>query len=121
MSSNFNDPRNPWARLTAAARTVRDDRDDTAPYGFATRIAALALAQEEKVASLFEEKVASLFDRFALRALGVSCLLALFSVALNYETLSTPASTAAPVMVAGLDEVMLPTSDAVAVVFDIAD
>jgi hypothetical protein len=113
MSSNFNDPRNSWARLTAAARTVHDDRDTTAPYGFATRIAALALAQEEKVASLF--------DRFALRALGVACLLALSSVALNYESLSTPASAPAPVLVANIDEVMLPTADAVAVVFDIAD
>ena len=113
MSSNFNDSRNPWARLTAAARTVRDDRDETAPYGFATRIAALALAQEDKVASLF--------DRFALRALGVACLLALFSVALNYETLNSPAPAAALTVAANFDEVMLPTSDTVAVVFDIAD
>ena len=113
MSSNFNDPRNPWSRLTAAARTVRDDRDTTAPYGFTTRIAALAFAHEEKIASLF--------DRFALRALGVSCLLALFSVALNYESLSAPAAAGAPLVAANFDEVMLPTSDAVAVVFDIAD
>lgn len=113
MSSNFNDPRNPWPRLTAAARTVRDDRDTTTPYGFATRIAALALAQEERVASLF--------DRFALRALSVACLLALFSVALNYESLRTPTTAGAPMVVANFDEVMLPTSDAVAVVFDIAD
>lgn len=113
MSSNFNDRHNPWTRLTAAARTVRDDRDATAPYGFATRIAALALAHEEKVASLF--------DRFALRALGVACLLALFSVALNYETLNSPVSSAAPVMAANIDEVMLPTTNAVAVVFDVAD
>ena len=113
MTPNFNDPRNPWARLTAAARTVRDDRDATVPYGFATRIAALALGQEEKLASLF--------DRFALRALGVACLLALFSVALNYESLSGPVPAAAPMVAANFDEVMLPTSDAVAVVFDIAD
>jgi hypothetical protein len=119
MSSNFNDPRNPWPRLTAAARTVHDDRDTTAPYGFATRIAALALAQEEKVASLF--------DRFALRALGVACLLAVGSVAINYEAITaeqTAAAAAGPVLAANLnlDEVVLAsTTDTVAVVFDIAD
>jgi hypothetical protein len=119
MSSNFNDPRHPWARLTAAARTVRDDRDATVPYGFATRVAALALAQEEKVVSLF--------DRFALRALGVACLLALGSVALNYQSItseSTPAGDATPIIAGNLnlDEVVLAsTTDTVAVVFDIAD
>ena len=80
MNQNLNDPRHPWSRLTAAARQVRDDRDSSAPYGFATRIAALALAQERRVASLFE--------RFALRAVGVASLLALFSVVLNYQELS---------------------------------
>lgn len=119
MSSHFNDPRHPWARLTAAARTVRDDRDASAPYGFATRVAALALAQEEKVASLF--------DRFALRALGVACLLAIGSVALNYDSIlaeQTPVAGAAPIIAGNvnLDEVVLAsTTDAVAVVFDIAD
>jgi hypothetical protein len=115
MSPNFNDPHHPWARLTAAARSVRDDRDATAPYGFATRIAALALSQEEKVASLF--------DRFALRALGVSCLLALGSVALNYHSLSsdTTVGVSGQIVAANIDEVMLPTTDAVAVIFDIAD
>lgn len=122
MTSNLNDPRHPWARLTSASRTVRDERDVTAPYGFATRVAALAFAQEERMASLF--------DRFALRALGVSCLLALGSVALNYDSLTAALANpgaARPVMAANaassasFDEVMLPTTDAVAVVFDIAD
>src|SRR5262245_12210028 len=80
MNHNINDPRHPWSRLTAAARTVRDERDESAPYGFATRIAALALSNERRVASLFE--------RFALRAVGVATLLALFSVVLNYQALS---------------------------------
>ncbi len=29
---NFNDPQHPWARLTAAARTVKDDRDGVARF-----------------------------------------------------------------------------------------
>jgi len=79
---NLNDPRHPWSRLTAAARRAPDDRGDTAPYGFSTRVAALALAPERNVASLFE--------RFAFRALGVACLLALLSVAVNYSILTKP-------------------------------
>ena len=82
---NPNDPKHPWARLTAAARTVTDDRATAAPYGFATRISALALAQERVVASLLE--------RFALRALGVAGLLALLSVVVNYSVLSRAASS----------------------------
>ena len=111
MNSNLNDPRHAWSRLTAAARQVRDDRDSSAPYGFATRIAALALAQERRVASLFE--------RFALRAVGVASLLALFSVVLNYQELSTE-----PVLaVASVEEpeLIIAADDAVAVVLDFAD
>ena len=47
-------PRDPWARLVHAARQVPDDRDTSAPYGFATRVAALASVQEVNVASLLE-------------------------------------------------------------------
>lgn len=97
---NTNDPRHPWARLTAAARRAPDERDPAAPYGFATRVAALAFAQERTVASLF--------DRFALRALGVACLLALLSVALNFSELTK--SNAAE------DE--LPADDPVALLLD---
>jgi hypothetical protein len=68
-----------WPRLAAAARRAQDPRDPAAPYGFATRVAALALAQERAVASLFE--------RFSWRALGVAGLLAAISLAGNYSTL----------------------------------
>ncbi len=71
----------PWSRLTTAARTVTDDRDTAAPYGFATRIAALAMAQERRVASLFE--------RFAFRALGAACLLAVLSAVVNYSVFTS--------------------------------
>ena len=82
---NSADPRHVWSRLTAASRQVVDGRDVAAPYGFATRLAALAMAQERKMVSLFE--------RFALRAVGVACLLAVASVAVNYSaiTKSNPA------------------------------
>ena len=102
---NSNDPKHPWSRLAAAARRSPDDRDTAAPYGFATRVAALAFAQERKVASLFE--------RFALRAVGVSCLLALLSVAVNYSALTSVAGTTA-------EEEILPADDAVNVVLDLS-
>ncbi len=111
MNQNFNSQRNPWERLTTAARNVGDDRDVSAPYGFATRIAAMALSQERKVVSLFE--------RFALRAVGIACLLALGSVALNYGALTN--TSAGGGTVASVDEVLLPKADALAIVLDIAD
>lgn len=74
----------PWSRLATAARTVTDDRDTAAPYGFATRIAALAMAQERRVASLVE--------RFAFRALGAACLLAVLSAVVNYSVFSAAPS-----------------------------
>jgi hypothetical protein len=77
---NSSIPPDPWPRLVAAARRAPDDRDVTAPYGFATRVAALAMAQERVAISLME--------RFALRALGVACLLALVSVATNYTAIN---------------------------------
>ena len=106
MNSSLNDPRHPWARLIAAARNAPDDRGASTPHGFATRVAALALAQERAVVSLV--------DRFALRAFAVASLLALASVALNYSAITGGNSMAAD------DEVLSPT-DAVAVVFDLAD
>ena len=114
---NLNDPRHPWARLTASARQFQDERDASAPYGFATRVTALAFSTELKVASLF--------DRLALRAFGVAALLALGSLAMNYSTITnatTPVPTADTAIATASDELILPTTtDAVAVVFEIAD
>jgi len=67
-----------WMRLTEAARRAGDNRDTAAPYGFATRVAALALAPERAAASLLE--------KFSLRALGVAALLAAVCVAADYST-----------------------------------
>jgi hypothetical protein len=77
---NPSDPRHPWARLSAGARRHVDERDVSAPYGFATRVAALAMATERARVSLFE--------RFSLRAMGVACLLLLGSLAANYSAIS---------------------------------
>ena len=110
MNHNLNDPRHPWSRLTSAARGVRDDRDESAPYGFATRVAALAFARDGRGSSLFE--------RFAMRAVGVATLLALFSVVLNYQALSRTGGSS----MAQTDEVeVMPADDAVALVLDLAD
>ncbi len=102
MSQNHNDPRHAWARLASAARMLRDDRDTSAPLGFATRVAALAFAQERRVVSLLE--------RFAFRAVGVAALLALGSVALNYSELSGGQA----------EEDLLHPDDAVSIVLDLS-
>lgn len=72
-----------WEKLVAAARQLRDDRDTSAPYGFATRVAALAMSAPRPGEGL-------LFERFSWRALIVAALLALGGVATNYA--SSPAA-----------------------------
>ena len=111
MNHKINDPRHPWSKLVAAARQVSDDRDTTAPYGFATRVTALAFARENRVMSVFE--------RFALRAVGMAGLLALCGVAVNYQALSP--SSATGVSQAEEMDVIVPADDAVAIILDIAD
>jgi hypothetical protein len=65
--------KDPWTRLVAAARQAGDTSEHRAPFGFATRVAALAEVAPRPVNSLFE--------RFALRAVGLAALLALGSMA----------------------------------------
>jgi hypothetical protein len=72
-----------WNRLTAAARRAPADTVTAAPYGFATRIAALAMSADFSGRSLFE--------RFAFRAVGVASLLALLSVFANFSVLTAEA------------------------------
>jgi len=111
MNLPIHDPRHAWNRLTAAARTVPGAREDAAPYGFATRVAALALGREIRATSLF--------DVFALKALGIACLLAACSVALNFNEISRRVGGSGP---AALGEDPLMTgNDAVAVVLALAD
>ena len=67
----------PWTRLVAAARLIpADQRDASAPLGFATRVSALGLAGIEPTFS-------ALFARLSLRALGVCGLLMVLGVTLN--------------------------------------
>lgn len=82
---NLNDPQHPWTRLTRAARTVRDDRDTAAPYGFATRVSARAFSAAS---------TASLIERYAFRAVGIATLLAVASVAVNFSALRHATSSA---------------------------
>ena len=69
-----------WQRLVKVARQAPDDRGWTAPYGFATQVAARAFEKKRPAMSLIE--------RFSLRALGVSCLLAVLGVAGNYSVIA---------------------------------
>lgn len=103
---NPDDPRSPWSRLVAGARQANDERRTEAPYGFATRVAALALAQERRVASAF--------DRFALRALGIACLLALVSLAVNYRALQSSTGSMVAYDEAAVDD------DGMAIVMEMA-
>jgi len=75
------DPHHPWRRLVAAARRAPVEDEGSAPLGFSTRVAALALAREYPAISLFE--------RLAPRAVMFACLLALGSVAFNYQAISS--------------------------------
>src|SRR4051812_37012510 len=65
----------PWQRLAAAARQAPEERDSTLPYGFSTRVAALAMASP--ASSTLKLR------RLSLRALGVGSLLMLVTIAAN--------------------------------------
>jgi len=71
-----------WPRIAAAARAAiaADSRDLAAPYGFATRIAAIALGPQHAAA-------APTLVNYAMRAFGVACLLAILLVSINLGTI----------------------------------
>jgi hypothetical protein len=77
---NPNQPQDPWSRLVQAARRSSDPQPVSAPFGFSTRVAALAAATERVGVSLFE--------RFAFRAVSFACLLACGSILLNFSLLT---------------------------------
>ena len=111
MSNQSKLPRRAWARLATAARQVSDDRDTSAPYGFSTRVVALAYAREERAVSVLE--------RFALRAVGLASLLAICSVALNYPEITAGLKVNPVAAVEEID--VLSADDAVAIVLDLGD
>jgi hypothetical protein len=100
-----NDPQKSWQRLVAAARQAPPPAgDEAAPYGFATRVAALAFARPDPGPSIFA--------RYSLRAAAVAGLLALAAVAANYTAIKGAFDDeGAPVN---------PTDDPVAEVVDLA-
>lgn len=74
----MNTPDQRWSRLVTAARRAPSAEAAEAPYGFATRVAALGLATD---------RGGSRLEQWSWRALGVAALLAVVSVAGNYSTL----------------------------------
>jgi hypothetical protein len=90
-----------WQRLTAAARQTPDERETVAPYGFATRVAALAMTAREPKLSVIEH--------LSLRAMFVACFLAVAAVGANYTTISHL-----------FDDETPPADDPVAALVDIA-
>ena len=88
----MNDSPTPWERLAGAARRARDDREVSAPYGFAARVAARAMAPAERPASLF----GYFSPQVSLRALGAAFLLATLVVGVNYPALRRVFSDDAP-------------------------
>jgi hypothetical protein len=101
---NSSSPREPWPRLAAAARRASELPPAEAPFGFSTRVAALAFAAERRAVSVLE--------RLSLRALGVAGLLALASVAFTLSALQSPS--------ASVEELLLPNDDAVDIVLDLS-
>jgi hypothetical protein len=89
-----NTPEKSWQTLVEAARKAPQSGDEAAPFGFSTRVAALAFDQGR------QEPTA--FARLSLRAAAVAGLLALAAVAANFTAIraafdddTTLASTAA--------------------------
>jgi hypothetical protein len=66
-----------WERLVAAARQAPPAEPVSAPYGFATRVAARAFESERPA-------LLGLFGRLGVRALWIACVLTMASVAANY-------------------------------------
>ncbi len=62
-----------WARLIALARPGAAEEVCVAPPGFATRVAALAVAGRVRVGSIWEG--------LAVRSFGIACLVTLLAVA----------------------------------------
>jgi hypothetical protein len=78
-----------WLRLTTAARSAPDGRDDAAPYGFATRVAALGLAAPAAVLPR------ALLEKFALRGLFAACAFSVAAAAFGYSALQSDRETEA--------------------------
>lgn len=69
-----------WLRLAAAARHAPVERDETAPYGFATRVAALGLAAPAAPLPRV------MLEKLALRGFFAACVLSVAAVVFGYST-----------------------------------
>ena len=70
-----------WFRLVAAARLApANKREEAAPAGFSTRVAALAFASAEASFS-------AMLARLSWRAVTVAALVMAVSIAANFDTL----------------------------------
>jgi hypothetical protein len=69
-----------WQKLAAAARRAPAAGDDSAPFGFSTRVAALAFD--------LTRQAPSDFGRLSLRAAGIACLFAVVAVGYNYTAIA---------------------------------
>lgn len=72
----------PWARLAEAARCAPQPSSEV-PYGFSSRVAALAMAEAPRSSWM------AILDQFSWRALGVSALLVAVSFAVSYSALTS--------------------------------
>ncbi len=70
-----------WQRLVALARRAPGASDESAPFGFSTRVAALAFERREPAPSMFA--------RLSLKAAAVACALAIAAVAINYSAITS--------------------------------
>jgi hypothetical protein len=71
-----------WDRLVAAARNAPDDRSLHAPYGFATRVVALASAAQARPSR-------SLFEQWSWRAVVVAGTFAAVALTINHSAVRT--------------------------------
>ena len=67
-----------WQRLVAAARAAEGPQDESAPLGFAVRVAAQAFSGPRPGPW-------GRWEKFALRGLLAACGLCLVAIALNYS------------------------------------
>lgn len=82
----MNNNGSPWFRLVEASRKApQSARDEAAPHGFATRVAARGLQQPPA------SGLSLVFDRLSLRALGVATLLMAISILSAYRGSNSPA------------------------------
>jgi hypothetical protein len=68
-------------RLLAAARRAPVSGDESAPFGFSTRVAARAFEQGQQPSPSFA--------RLSLRVAGIACLFAVVAVGVNYKAITS--------------------------------